>query len=504
MRRLLLLAMLAAAAALGGCGGGSDTAPANGAAKLVPGDALVYIHLSTDGDRQGVKRAAKVLAKFPSYLGLRDGLLRRLAGGAGGVDIRRDVEPWLGSEAALALLNTPGTTAGSLLVVGVSDQAKARAFLRRVTSGLDFTYRGTQVQRYGRLDAALVGDHLVIGQAASVRGALDLRAGRGAALAANPTYTGASSTLPEGRVLDAWASVDGVRRLLTPQGGLLGVAGSLLDNPALRGTALALTAEKPGARLTVHSILNRSGAATFRPFEPKLTAAVPKDSLAYLGVTGLDRVASPLLNLAAPVLGQLRQRLEQGTGLNLQRDVLPLFRGEVALVITPRTPTPLLTLIAPATQQVRTAQALLRLQGPLARLFTPRGKKAPTFQQLQVAGEKAFAVRLSSSLEVIYSIFDGRLVISTSAAGIAAVKDAKGGLPGADGYRATLGSRPKRVTSLVFLDFGKLLALAEQTGLNDSQAYVRVRDDLHQVRSVGIATTGGEGETTAELRFQIP
>jgi uncharacterized protein DUF3352 len=231
---------------------------------------------------------------------------------------------------------------------------------------------------------------------------------------------------------------------------------------------------------------------------------VPADSLGYLGVTGLDRAAAPLLNLAAPVLGELRRRLEQGTGLNIGRDVLPLFRGEVAVVVTPRVPTPVLTLVAPATDQARTAQALLRLQGPLARLLTPRGKTAPTFRELRVAGERAFAVRLSSSLEVLYSIFDGRLVISTSAAGLVAVKDAKGGLTDSDAYRATLGDRPRRVTSLIFLDFGKLLALAEQTGLNDSQAYVRVRDDLHRVRSVGVATTGGEGETTAELRFQIP
>ena len=504
MRRAILVALLAAAAALAGCGGGSDSPPANAGARLVPADALLYLHLSTDRGRAGVKRASKVLAKFPSYPGLRDSLLRSLSGGAGGVDIRRDVEPWLGDEAALALLNTAGTTAGSELVIGVSDRGKARAFLRRVTSGPVFTYRGTQVLRYGRLDAALVGDHLVIGQAASLRSALDLRAGRGRSLAADPTYKRGVATLPAGRVADAWASVDGVRRLLTPQSGLLGLVGSLLDNPRLRGTALALTAEKPGARLTVHSIMRPGGASSFRPFAPKLTGAVPKDSLAYLGVTGLDRAAAPLLNLAAPVLGALRQRLEKTTGLNLQRDVLPLLRGEVAVVVTPRVPTPVLTLVAPATDQTRTAAALLRLQGPLARLLTPRGRKPPVFRPLTVAGERAYAVSLSSNLELLYSIFDNRLVVSTSAAGIAAIKDSKGALPDSDGYRATLGDRPDRVTSLVFLDFGKLLALAEQTGLNDSQAYVRVRDDLHQVQAVGVVTTGGGEETTAELRFQIP
>jgi len=46
-------------------------------------------------------------------------------------------------------------------------------------------------------------------------------------------------------------------------------------------------------------------------------------------------------------------------------------------------------------------------------------------------------------------------------------------------------------------------ALAERTGLNDSRAYRQVRADLTRVRAVGFSSSGRQGNTTAEIRFDI-
>jgi len=46
--------------------------------------------------------------------------------------------------------------------------------------------------------------------------------------------------------------------------------------------------------------------------------------------------------------------------------------------------------------------------------------------------------------------------------------------------------------------------LAERTGLNDSRAYQAVRGDLAQVHAVGFSSSGSRGDTTAEIRFDIP
>ena len=41
--------------------------------------------------------------------------------------------------------------------------------------------------------------------------------------------------LPADRVADGWLSADGVRRLLAPQGGLLGAVGTLVDQADAEG-----------------------------------------------------------------------------------------------------------------------------------------------------------------------------------------------------------------------------------------------------------------------------
>src|SRR5215216_1592771 len=61
----LLVGVVVAVVALAGGGGGSSTTPpASGAARLVPADALVYVHLSTDGGRSATEDAAKVADRF--------------------------------------------------------------------------------------------------------------------------------------------------------------------------------------------------------------------------------------------------------------------------------------------------------------------------------------------------------------------------------------------------------------------------------------------------------
>src|SRR5438067_13599626 len=99
---VLAIAVIALIARAGGGGG----PPATGAARLVPPDALLYLHVSTDRDRDATRRARELSKRFPSLPRLRDTLLRRLSSSGSAVDYRRDVEPWLGGEAALALLNT--------------------------------------------------------------------------------------------------------------------------------------------------------------------------------------------------------------------------------------------------------------------------------------------------------------------------------------------------------------------------------------------------------------
>jgi hypothetical protein len=524
--RALVLVAVAVVLAAGGVflalrAGADKRPPATGAARFVPPDALLYLHVSTDRDRHGTKTALGLARRFPSLSRLRDSLLARLSADGSAVNYRREIEPWLGDEAALALLNTNNQTAGSLIVVAVSDRRKAEAFLRRAAGPAGSTaYRGARISRYGNVATAFVEHYLVIGQESTLRAAIDSGAGRAPSLTRNPTFRRATRHLSGGRVADAYASPAGVRRLLASQTGPLGVAGVLLDQPALAGAAVGLTAGGGGMRLDVHSqldpVLARKRQQAFRPFSPRLLGSVPKSAMAYLGVTGLDRVGGRLLNAgvaggaAGARLDQVARRaareLAKGAGVNVDRDIVPLFRGEVALWLSPSLPAPILTLIARTKDEQSTRLAFSRLQAPLAKLFVPPQSgpgQAPVFSERSIGGASAFNLRLAPGVELDYSVFGGKLVVSTNLEGLRAVRRPKGSIQERDGFGATLGKRPPKVTSLVFLDFRALLDLGERTGLMQNRTYLNVRDDLRKVRAVGAASSSGRNESTTELTLQI-
>jgi hypothetical protein len=514
---LAVLAVLAFA--LRACGGGESGPPATAAARFVPADALLYLHLSTDGDRDAVKRALALAERFPSFPRARDAALARLSATGAGVSFQRDVRPWLGDEVALAVLDTPGPTAGSLVILDVADRRRAESFLRRVGGPPHrLSHRGTPISQYGNAAAAFVDGHLVIGQVAGLRTAIDAAAGRAPSLARSSVYRRASAGLPDGRVADVYASPDGVARLLAAQGGAIGAAGALLDQPGLRGVAIGLTARDSGAQVKVHSVLDPAVARRVprgRPFEPALVSSVPEDAMAYLGLTRLDRAGERLLaaglagggagRQVTALLQRARRDLARRAGVDLGRDVLPLLRGEVALWLAPAIPAPVLTLIARTGDERRTRQALAGLQQPLARLLAqPGAGTVPSFRERDLDGVQAFQLAIAPGIELDYAVFDGKLVVSTSLAGVRAVKDKGGSLADSESFDATLGDRPSKVTSLVFLDFSQLLRLGERTGLSDSRSYLAAREDLRKVKAVGAAASGGETESTTELSIQIP
>ncbi len=500
--------------------GGSQKPPPTGAARLVPADALAYLHASSDGDRDAVQRMLGLAHRFPSFARLRDALLARLPNGGRPLNYSKDVAPWIGREVGLAALNNGGRTAEFLVIVSVADQRLAERFVRRAATGTVASYRGTAVTTYGRAASAFVGPYLVFGAPRAIQAAVDELAGRAPSLAANPTFRRAMRGMPAGRFADGYASRTGVRRVLGGRGGPLGIAAVLLDQPGLTAIGLAVTPADGGSRIRVHAIRDRAPAQSsrpvFAPFHPGLADAVPKTAMVYLGLTGLDRAAGRLLSLAAasgPTGARIQRLLRtrgrevaRRAGVNIERDVLPLFSREVALWLAPSVPVPYITVIAHTDREEDTRVALARLQAPLTQLFTAPetgSGQAPTFAERNVAGTKTFTLALSPGVEIDYAVFDGKLVISTNLEGIRAVKRSSGALTDTDAYRTTLGRHPRQVSSLVFLDFSQLLGLGERTGLNASRGYLAVRDDLKRLRALGASTSGGGTESTTELFLSI-
>ena len=444
VRVAVAAAVIGAAVAFGGADDEAPGgAPPDAAARLVPADALVYVNLSIDGDREATRRAAAIAERFPGYAALRDDILRRLA--APGCPVRRS--DLRGREAALALLDTGSArTAGSLVLF---DAGRDRRLKERAC---------------GALRVASIGRFVVIGQVASLRAARALAGGRGGSLAQAPDYRRAVGAMPADRVATAWVTGAGAQRLLQPQGGLLGAIGLLLDQPSLRGAGVAVAAHgEEGARVWVRSFLD---ATPRRAFQPRLADEIPAGAMAYLGVSGLSGSLPRLLAIATA------STTVTGLVTDLQRALADLVRGEVALVLTPAVPAPVLTVLAPVRSEAAARRALARLPARVRERFES-------------------------------AVFDGKLAISTAPSGLSAVRLAGPRLREAGLLREVLSDARSRVTSLVFLDFNRLLRLAEQTGLNESRAYLRVRQDLRHIRAIGAHVSGDGSESTAEILLSI-
>jgi hypothetical protein len=506
-------------------GGSASRGPASGAASVVPADALAYVHVSVDPRRPAVKRALALAARFPDFPVIDAAVLTRLSaivgGGATG-DWAGGIRPWLGNEAALALLNTSTSTAGSLIVLDVRAGGRARAFLARAGVQPDGTYEGVILLRYPTGSAAaFVKHYLVIGQDASVRAAIDVASGHARSLQSSSAYRNAARAEPGDRVLDAYASAAGVRRLLAAQGGIVGALGVLLYQPSLVGVTISLSPAAGGLRVRVHSALDPTLAhlsgSPEPEFTPTLARALPSGTALMLDVTGLDRVAPRVLSAGAAggVAGRIGPLLARlGAALSAEgvdvHSLVSMFDGETAVAIVPGPPSaaarPALVILTRTHDEQRTSAQLAALQLPLEQLFpapTSGPGQAPMFLDRQVASVTVHQLSLVAGLQLNYAVFDGLLVVSTSLEAIGQIARHGRSLMRDPEYRATISSTPSSVGSLLFLDFSQLLSLGEQTGLIHSSRYRALRADLEKIRAIGLDSTRGEADTTAELFLQI-
>lgn len=468
--RRAAVAAVAAAVVLAGCGGGGgDEPPADDAARLVPASALVYVHLSTDTGRSGTKAARDRARTFPGYARLRASLIRRLS--APNCPLPAKALDG-GREAALALVDTGGGQAGSLVLLDTGNAEKE------------------DERTCGTLQTLKVGRFLVIGQPQSVALARRLADGKGGArLADAKDYRRTLSQLPAGRVADAWVSQAGVRRLLEPQGGLLGVAGTLLDQPGLTATAAALTAADGGARVQLRTL--RRGTTGGAPFTPTLQKNVPAGTMGVLLLKGLAGAVPPLLGLTAAGGSSLSPLLARAG-----RDLAPLarlFSGEVAVTVGRADPAPVLTVITRKVPAARTTLAAARPK--IARLLATDPAKPPRW----TLSEGVWSLQALPGLELHYAVQDDLVVVSTRRSGLDAVRVHRGDVTGDEAWRRAVGKVQKPIRSLVFLDFNQLLRLGEQTGLDDNRAYREAKDDLRKLRSVGARSSSEGDESTVEL-----
>jgi hypothetical protein len=509
------LAAGALAAALGS--GGGPAPPDDRAAALVPADALAYLNLSLDRRRPSVRQALALVGRLPGLRALLSGAEARLAaiaGTASDAGFAHASAPWLGDAAAFALLNTPGSTAGSLLLLKDRAPARARAFLADLGARAAGRYRGLALA--GLPDggeAALVGGFLAFGQPASVRAAIDVAHGA-PSLGASGGYRRAFAGQPAARVLDGYLPGAGARRLLLAQGGAIGAIGVLLDQPRLLGSAFSLVPAAGGLRLRIHSTFKPSAHARALPGgRASLAAELPADTIMMLDTRELVQIAPRVLSAGAtagvggaigPLLARLGEAL-RAEGVDVSQ-LLTLLSGQSAVAVTDNGGHPALLVLA-RTPRPRFARAqLASLLVPLEQLF-PAGSEGTvpigSFNQVTIDGVSVQELALAPGLALDYAVWHGLIALSTSATAIRAVIEGGRSLAQSPGYRAAHAAVPPHAVSLLYLDPSQLLGLVERTRLTQGTSLRALRADLDGIHAIVLTSTGAETNTTAELFLQI-
>jgi hypothetical protein len=488
--------------------GGGTRGPATGAAAIVPGDALAYVHVSTDRGRPEVNQALKIAQRFPSLSLAGAALLTRA--GLGNTPTRPN------REAAFAQLQT-----GPLTVLDVRDPTAARKALINAGATSAGGYRGHELLHSPTgQEAAFVKRHYeVLGPDVSVRAAIDTAAASRTALQANPAYRRAAQGEPADRVLDAYISAPGVRRLLQGRAGIAGAVGALFGQATLTGATLTASPQSRGFKLRIHTAFDPgiSGLNQDAPsqFTPTLQNVIPAGTPLMLDLTGLTHAAPQLLRAGAaagvgssigPLLSRLGAALS-AEGVNVPQ-LLSVFRGETAVAVSPSASgTPSLLIVARTQNEEQAREVLATAEGPLANLFATTASQAgqaPLLNDVKVGGATVHQLALAPGLELDYTVANRLVVIGTSLSAVSSVVNRSRALAGSPGYKRVLPTHPAKVTSLLYLDFTQLLSIVEQAGLAPGTRFAALRPDLQMIRAAGLQSTSGEDDSTAELFLLIP
>ncbi len=490
---------------------GEDERGPDRTADYVPRGALLYLSLASAGEDEQAERASALARDVPGLARLRAALLQRVTAPAGDFDWDRDIRPWLGREAAVAVVGPETASATSLLVLSAGEEKGAREFASRVAgTSTGAEYRGTRVLGGGSVAAALHKGYLLVGTPTVVRASLDAGAGAAPALGSETEFRELRDDLPEQRVADGYASAAGVQALLDgPAAVLRGLPGAT----TLGAGSFAASVEDGRARL---SLRFRGGGATGgcaarRGRAAPVASGVAADVLAYVGLRGGDCLLQSLIaQPTSGVGGELRRLAAAARGsdppVDLQRELLPLLSGQAAITLdSSGTGGPVLALAAGDVEEARALDVLGRLQPALGTLAQAESVgQAPTFQTREVAtGITALTADLAPNLQLSYAAKNDRLILATAPTGVVAAASGRG-LEESQDFRLLLGDRPRGPSDLVFADLDGLLKLADQVGLTNEPSYVAVRDDLAKFGAAGAVISREGNQTAVEVLLKTP
>lgn len=470
------------------------------AARAAPADAAIYLNVylqPSSGQKLNLLALVERLPGFGDAATVEDKIdevAQRLLGQAG-IDYGADVRSWLGTQIAFSI--EPAAEAGVaphlLVLAGVRDPVAARVQVPRLMArgGASYqreTFRGHEAMIGESSSYALLDDLLIMADGREqLRAALDANADAAPSLADSPGFASAMHTIPADHLASLFVNLGAVAP--DAADGRLG---------GYSTAALALTAGADGLHL--------DGSAPFAPGaassevrdafalgseRASLTAWMPRDTSAELVAFGLQQSIADLEALmgdapafadALGALDQLRAIAALGLGINVDRDLLPIFDGEAALAMSD------LDLSAPHGQLLLRPSDGAAAERSLDHMRDALAERGSTVTSTTSGGATITSVSVPQIGHVAYAMADGVVVLALDPADVAAALAAhrSGATLLADSrYRTPFDLSPKHSGN----EFWAVIP-----GLADAAASIfdpgsELRDILHQIGELAVSAS---------------
>ena len=435
---LSIVALTVAAA----CGGGSATQAGTGAA-VVPASAPFYASIATDPESDQWKQAGALLRQASGG----DELLQSLFDDLGAKGGWQDVDPALGPEVVAVVLDA--TSESSEIALTQPDDVDALKALAaeddKVTREIDGWWAVA--------DSEALLDRFE-------------QAKEDGTLADSEAFQQATSELPD----DALATL-----YVTPASEVSAIPGFLDENTIRcfaggedqQSAAFAISAVDGGFRL--------DSSETKLPFPLEAGASdlddkLPAGALAFASVHNGAAVLTHFLDCATDSLGMQLAQLEAFTGIEPEKDLLPLFEGETALAVYPPTGDSTDPSIAAVTQVADTADVLASFDRHLQALGPLFGELTVREQTLE--GLDVHVVTREGQPIFAYAARDGLFAVSNTPAGTLVLQGGGKTLAQDERYlaaRDTAGA-PDETTGFLYVDAAAAGSLSG-AGMNDAQGF---------------------------------
>lgn len=505
-RGWLLALMLVVAALVAACGGSSDkgggstgassssdgkvalgAAGTDGkGASAIPGDALAFASANIDEGSAAWKQLTATASKFPGWAQVSADFQKQLSGsGAGQVDFQTDVKPWLGGEIAVGVTavdvsNPQKPSAQAVVYVQSKDDAKAIAALQKggkATPGPDYAGYKTFSDTSGSSPMyAAVGKGAVLISTTQLelQRAIDTRDKGTGSLAQSPAFQTAMSKLPSDNLAVGYVAGDKLAPLVKALAQSASQAGSgtaasataalqgqmdkaLAQLAGIKSISMAFRAEEKGFRFEEAVVgdpatLAQAGGT----FEPKLTARVPGDAVAYVAFKDLGKSLQPAIDQVLASNAQAKDQLAQMEavlGLSVKDDVIPILLNEHAIWVGGGAPLGAGLLLTP-TDTAAAAKTLKQLGALVGQTGQATVSDVPGGQKLDLT---------SQGMSLYWRQVDD--VVSLSNVATAGDKPASS-LADSDAYKTALADAGVKfpVTALAYVDVPGALRLAKSTG----------------------------------------